>query len=103
MFKAVHRVNGAALWANLVLLFWLSLLPFYHRLDGENHFAQWPVTVYGINLLLCLGVFYIAAGISSYQGPDGVLAKAIGAILRANYRPCFIYLAAQLPGSRIRL
>ncbi|HMY38777.1 MAG TPA: TMEM175 family protein, partial [Marinagarivorans sp.] len=73
MFKAVHKVNGAALWANLVLLFWLSLLPFTTGWMGENHFAQWPVTVYGINLLFCaLAYFVLQNVLIRHQGADGV-------------------------------
>jgi uncharacterized membrane protein len=79
MFKAVHKVNGAALWANLVLLFWLSLLPFTTGWMGENHFARWPVTVYGINLLLCaLAYFVLQSVLIRHQGDDDVLARAIG-------------------------
>ncbi|MFO1370134.1 MAG: TMEM175 family protein [Marinagarivorans sp.] len=90
MFKAVHRVNGAALWANLVLLFWLSLLPFTTGWMGENHFAQWPVTVYGINLLLCaLAYFILQQVLVCHQGPDGVLAKAIGRDIKGKLSPLF--------------
>ena len=52
LLHAVKHVNGAMLWANLHLLFWLSLFPFTTGWMGENHFATWPVIIYGINLLL---------------------------------------------------
>lgn len=53
LFQATEKVNGAILWANLSLLFMLSLIPFTTAWMGENHFAQNPVALYGINLLLC--------------------------------------------------
>jgi uncharacterized membrane protein len=57
LLHATDRVNGATLWANLHLLFWLSLIPFITAWMGENHFATWPVAVYGLVLLLA-GVAY---------------------------------------------
>src|ERR1700758_5013183 len=53
MMQAVCKVDGAVLWSNLHLLFWLSLLPFSTGWMGENHFARWPAMVYGVNLMLC--------------------------------------------------
>ncbi len=53
LFSAVKKVNGKILWANLNLLFWLSLLPFATSWMGESHFAQIPTALYGFNLLLC--------------------------------------------------
>ncbi len=52
MLHAVKEINGASLWANLHLLFWLSLIPFVTAWMGENHFTQWPVALYGIVLLM---------------------------------------------------
>jgi uncharacterized membrane protein len=52
VFQAVERVNGTTLWANLHLLFWLSLIPFVTRWVGESHFATWPVAAYGVVLLM---------------------------------------------------
>jgi uncharacterized membrane protein len=52
-FHAVKKVDGRILWANMFLLFWLSLMPFTTGWMGENHFAKWPVVIYGVNLLLC--------------------------------------------------
>src|SRR6476619_6097809 len=57
LLHAIQRVNGATLWANLHLLFWLSLVPFTTVWMGENHFGSWPVAIYGIVLLLA-GVAY---------------------------------------------
>src|SRR5262245_36106866 len=57
LLNVAERVNGQVLWANLHLLFWLSLIPFTTAWMGENHFAQWPVALYGIILLLS-GIAY---------------------------------------------
>ncbi|MDB5492172.1 MAG: hypothetical protein JWO78_2021 [Micavibrio sp.] len=59
MFHAVHRVDGPALWANLHLLFWLSLLPFATGWMAENHFALYPVILYGFILLMAAVAYYI--------------------------------------------
>ena len=53
VFQATERVSGVTLWANLHLLFWLSLIPFVTRWMGESHFATWPVVAYGVVLLMC--------------------------------------------------
>ncbi|QFP76841.1 TMEM175 family protein [Deinococcus sp. AJ005] len=58
MFQAVKRVNGAALWGNLHLLFWLSLLPWLTAWVGESHFAPTPISVYAFDLVMC-GVAYV--------------------------------------------
>src|SRR5690349_14673993 len=52
VFQAVRRVDGLTLWANLHLLFWLSLIPFVTRWMGEGHFGTWPVAAYGMALLM---------------------------------------------------
>ncbi len=52
LLQAIHHVNGRVLWANLHLLFWLSLIPFATAWMGENHFAPWPVALYGTALIL---------------------------------------------------
>lgn len=59
LLQAANKVNGAALWCNLHLLFWMSLLPFSTDWMGENHFAKWPTFVYGLNLLLCAVAYYL--------------------------------------------
>lgn len=59
MFHAVHRVDGRSLWANLHLLFWLSLLPFATGWMAENHFALYPVVLYGFILLMAATAYYI--------------------------------------------
>jgi uncharacterized membrane protein len=75
----VEEVNGSILWANLHLLFWLSLFPFVTAWMGENHFAPWPVAVYGCVFLLAGFAYYILARVLvAYHGKDSVLAKALG-------------------------
>ena len=79
LLHAVKRVNGAALWANLDLLFWLSLIPFTTAWLGESHLAIWPVTVYGIVMLLAALAYYILAKVlMAAQKGRSLLAEAIG-------------------------
>ena len=59
MMFTVHHVNGKVLWANIHLLFWLSLIPFTTAWMGENHFTKWPVALYGIVLLMAGIAYYI--------------------------------------------
>ena len=79
LFYAVRHVNGGALWANLHLLFWLSLTPFVTGWMGENHFRAVPVALYGV-ILLMTGVAYynLCRVLMKHHGNDSVLAKAIG-------------------------
>lgn len=79
MLHAANEVNGAILWANMLLLFWLSLIPFSSGWMGENHFSKWPVIVYGINLLMCAVSYSIlTANLIKQHGNTSTLAKAIG-------------------------
>ncbi len=79
LFHAVKQVRGGVLWANLHLLFWLSVIPFVTGWMGENHFEQWPVMMYGVVMLMCAIAFIILARMLVAQaGPDSVLAKAVG-------------------------
>jgi uncharacterized membrane protein len=79
MLHAAKRVNGRVLWANLHLLFWLSLLPFVTGWLGENHFAQLPTILYGVVLLMAaLAYWILARSIVAAEGPDSLLAKAVG-------------------------
>src|SRR4051794_17433569 len=59
MLHATRSISGAVMWANLHLLFWLSLLPFTTGWMGENHFERWPTVLYGLNLLLCAVAYSI--------------------------------------------
>lgn len=77
MLQVVHKVGGAALWANLHLLFWLSLIPFASGWMGENHFATIPVAVCGFCLLMCaLAYAMLAAVLVKIEGPNSPLAVA---------------------------
>jgi len=79
MLQATERINGAILWANLHLLFWLSLVPFVTGWMGENHFASLPTAVYGAVLLMA-GIAYtiLQAAIIRHHGPHSKLAAAVG-------------------------
>src|SRR5919205_1243220 len=73
MFQLIERVDGTVLWANLDLLFWLSLLPFTTGWMGENHFERWPTMLYGVNLLLCaLAYLVLQTCIIRRHGPDSL-------------------------------
>jgi uncharacterized membrane protein len=79
LFHAVRHVDGRILWANLHLLFWLSLIPFVTGWMGENHFAAWPVALYGTVLLsAAIAYFILTRVLVSYHGRDSALAKAVG-------------------------
>ena len=79
LLQAVRRVDGRVLWANLHLLFWLSLVSFATGWMGENHFATRPVMLYGVILLLSGVAYYILAQVLvAVNGEDSHLARAIG-------------------------
>ena len=79
LLHAAQRVNGATLWANLHLLFWLSLIPFTTAWMGENHIATWPVAVYGLILLLAgMAYFVLTRKLIKLHGRSSPLATSIG-------------------------
>src|SRR5512137_1014868 len=79
MLHAAGRVDGRILWANLHLLFWLSLVPFATAWMGENHFAALPTALYGAVLLLAaVAYFVLARAIIASEGPRSHLAEAFG-------------------------
>lgn len=79
LLQAVRQVNGNVLWANLHLLFWLSLVPFVTAWTGENHFAALPVAFYGIVLFCAAIAYYILTRVLiAHHGKDSTLAMAIG-------------------------
>jgi uncharacterized membrane protein len=93
MIHLASRVNGAILWANLYLLFWLSLIPFTTRWMDESGFVQIPVLTYGINLLCAaIAYFILERALIRQQGRDGPLAQAIGRDWKGKTSP-LIYLA----------
>jgi TMEM175 potassium channel family protein len=94
LLSATKRVNGAVLWANLHLLFWLSLFPFFTGWMGENHFAALPTAAYGGVLLMAAIAYYILkTAIIAAQGADSTLAAALGNDTKGKLSPA-IYLAA---------
>lgn len=79
LLQVVRHVNGPILWANLHLLFWLSLIPFVTAWMGENHFSSWPVALYGINLLCAaIAYFILTRALLRIHGADSDLAIALG-------------------------
>ena len=78
MLHAARRVNGAMLWANLHLLFWLSLVPFVTGWMGQNHFEPVPTAAYGV-VMFCAAIAYriLLRTILTSEGPDSTLARAI--------------------------
>jgi uncharacterized membrane protein len=79
LLQAIKQVDGRILWANQHLLFWLSLIPFVTGWMGENHFAPWPVALYGM-VLLCAAVAYfiLTHALIGLHGRESVLATALG-------------------------
>jgi uncharacterized membrane protein len=97
MFHAVQRVSGGILWANLHLLFWLSLFPFTTGWMGENHLASTPTAVYGFVLLMAAIAYWILQrAIITKQGQDSVLAAAIGRDWKGNLSPVLYLMAIPL-------
>ncbi len=79
LLHASKQISGAALWANLHLLFWLSLIPFATGWMGENHWGPLPVALYGFILLMAGAAYYLLARVLVHQhGPDSDLAHALG-------------------------
>ena len=77
MFHAVEKIDGLTLWANLHLLFWLSLFPFVTGWMGENHFSMWPVALYGAVLLMAaLAYFILSRALLGCHDRNPVLARA---------------------------
>jgi uncharacterized membrane protein len=96
MLHACDRVTGAILWANLHLLFWLSLVPFVTGWMGENHFAALPSALYGAVLLMAALAYYLLQQlIIASQGPASLLGKAVGGDWKGKVSPLF-YVAAIL-------
>jgi uncharacterized membrane protein len=90
MLQATARVNGPILWANLHLLFWLSLVPFTTAWMGENSFAPVPTAAYGVVLLAAALAYYVLQGmIIRDQGERSVVAAAVGRDLKGKLSPAF--------------
>jgi uncharacterized membrane protein len=97
LLHAVQHVNGRVLWANLHLLFWLSLIPFVTGWMGENHFAAWPVALYGV-VLLCAAIAYfiLTRVLILEEGRDSALAKALGNDFKGKVSVVFYAVAIPL-------
>ena len=94
MLSAVESVNGKILWANLYLLFWLSLFPFMTGWMGANDFAPLPTAWYGaVSLFAALAYYTLQRAIVAEQGPNSRLAAAIGRDIKGKISP-LLYLAA---------
>ena len=94
MLHVTRRVNGAALWANLHLLFWLSLVPFATSWIGTNHFAPAPMALYGFVLLMAAVAYYVLVlTLLSAEGPDSLLASAVGTDLKGKLSLILYFIA----------
>jgi uncharacterized membrane protein len=94
MMQTTERVNGLILWANLHLLFWLSLFPFVTGWMGENHYDSVPTAVYGVVMLAAAIAYYLLqTAIIAAQAEDGPLARAVGTDRKGKASP-LIYAAA---------
>lgn len=90
MMHTVKKVTGKILWANLHLLFWLSLVPFVTGWMGENHFATEPMALYGFILLMAaIAYFFLQNSIIKSQGKDSILKNAVGKDLKGKLSPMF--------------
>ncbi|MEO8382810.1 MAG: TMEM175 family protein [Acidobacteriota bacterium] len=96
MFHATKHVSGGVLWANLHLLFWLSLVPFVTSWMGENHFASFPTAIYGV-VLLAAAIAYkiLQSRIIAHEGNRSVLAQAVGSDFKGILSP-ILYLSGIL-------
>jgi uncharacterized membrane protein len=94
MFHAVKHIDGGVLWANLHLLFWLSLVPFVTAWMGENHFATIPTAAYGVVLLMA-GLAYriLQSSLIRCDGNSSLLAMAVGSDFKGKISPV-VYLCA---------
>jgi TMEM175 potassium channel family protein len=97
LLHAAGRVTGRILWANLHLLFWLSLVPFTTGWMGENHFASLPTALYGVVLLLAaLAYWILVRAIIAAEGPHSRLAAAVGNDMKGRISPLIYALAIPL-------
>jgi uncharacterized membrane protein len=97
MLHTVQRVTGPILWANMHLLFWLSLVPFVTGWMGENHFAAAPAGLYGVVLLMAAIAYYILQQlIIASQGSDSLLRRAVGGDWKGKASPLLYLLAIVL-------
>jgi uncharacterized membrane protein len=94
MVHTIHKVTGPMLWANLHLLFWLSLVPFTTGWMGENHFAAAPSALYGLVLLMAAIAYYVLQQlIIASQGRDSILKRAVGKDWKGKLSPVLYVVA----------
>lgn len=94
MLHVTQHVSGAILWANLHLLFWLSLFPFVTGWMGENHFAVMPTALYGVVLLMAAVAYWILQqAIIARHGRESLLAKAVGRDFKGKLSPVLYVIA----------
>jgi uncharacterized membrane protein len=94
MLHTCRKVTGPMLWANLHLLFWLSLVPFVTGWMGENHFAAVPSALYGgVMLMSAIAYFILQQLIIASQGPDSLLKKAVGGDWKGKLSPVLYTIA----------
>ncbi len=97
LLQAIKHVESRVLWANLYLLFWLSLTPFVTAWMGENQFSSWPVALYGTVLLLSAIAYYILARVLiSIHGVESALATALGRDAKGKLSVVFYLVAIPL-------
>ena len=97
LFHSTKKVSGGILWANLHLLFWLSLFPFTTAWMGENHLAPTPTAVYGFVLLMAAIAYYILQrAIIVHQGRESLLASALGRDWKGKLSPVLYLIAIPL-------
>lgn len=94
LLHATEKISGKILWANLHLLFWLSLVPFVTAWTGENHFAAAPMALYGVVLLMAaIAYFILQRSIIKEQGKNSLLAKALGKDFKGKMSPILYAIA----------
>ena len=94
LLQAAEQVNGLVLWANLHLLFWLSLIPFVTAWMGMNQFTKWPVALYGTVLLMSAIAYNILVqALLALHGPDSLLASALGSDFKGKISLAFYPVA----------
>jgi uncharacterized membrane protein len=102
MFQTTNHIRGGILWANLHLLFWISLFPFVTDWAGKNHFETWPTVLYGCILFMASVAYWILQNmIIAHQGRDSVLAKAVGRDLKGKLS--MVLYAAAIAGAFVHV
>ena len=97
LLQAAEHVNGRILWANMHLLFWLSLIPFVTNWMGQNIFAPWPVAFYGIVLFFAACAYYLLSRtLIFHHGKNSVIAQAVGKDLKGKLSLLFYAIAVGL-------